>query len=733
MGYDGFIVITEKSSQKANVQKAIGNRYGQILAAEGHLLRLAEPHEVNPSWKEWGFELLRPESGQYPTRVDNSGNKGRKFKAIAEALKKAKGVIISTDCDREGQLIGEEIVEHCRFKGPVLRAMFTAEDVKTIRKAFESLKPNEEYRNLGQAAVARQQADQIFNLTLTRAATKAFVKGRGVIGIGRVKTAVMAFVCMRELEIRNFKPEDYFEIVATCFTEAGTFAMRCAPPPERRIKDQALAERIAAAADGHAGPLAVTVEQKRKGPPPPFDLPGLQRECSARFGWSAEKTLDVAQAVYNDEGKQLITYPRAETRYYAEAQIDDIDKTVAALKHLDVFADLAFNPVVRKGKKGVFSDAGLAGVSHTAIAPNPNTIEELPERYSRLNADERRLFDLVARRYLAVLMPDYEYEYTRIERQVPVNGLAEAALFVALGEKPLRLGWKILYRQAGNLNAEDDDEGGVLLPAVTDGMTGTLREPSIEKKTTRPPPRYTEGTLIEAMQHAWRFVPEDRVELRAKLKEAKGIGTSATRAKIIKDLKGQNLLQMKGKQFVPSDHALKLYLLLRRIAPKLVSPANTAVWEMHLDRILKGEVSAQAVIDAIAKEAAEIMEKIRQAAPQAGISAGDGKSGNGPSEKMLKAARWVANTLNIELPSQVASDFNACKAFLDQHMEAAKQKAGPAQGPQPPSEKQLAFARKLAEERGVDLPPEVAKDWRACRAFIDKNLKKKSSAKRKAA
>ena len=246
-----ILIIAEKASQARDIRAAVGDRHGPVLPAEGHLLRLAEPEEVDPAWKRWSFALLKPD-GLYPTRPDRSGGKPAKLAAIRQALKGAARVIIATDCDREGQLIGQEILEHLRFRGEVLRAIFTAQDPATLREAFADLRPNAEYRHLYAAAVARRQADQVFNLSLTRAATRALLPAgaRGVIGIGRVKTPTLAIVCRRELEIRDFRPEDYFEVVATAAVAGGSFELRHAPPPARRIRERARAEAIAAAGRG---------------------------------------------------------------------------------------------------------------------------------------------------------------------------------------------------------------------------------------------------------------------------------------------------------------------------------------------------------------------------------------------------------------------------------------------------------------------------------------------------
>jgi len=373
------LIITEKASQARDLRAALGARFGQILAAEGHLLRLAEPEEVNSAWKSWSCVVLKPD-GLFPTRPSKEGNKPAKLKAIAAALRTCDDVILATDCDREGQLIGQEILDHVGHRGRVRRALFTAQDPKTLQQAFARLKPNAELRPLYEAAVARQQADQIFNLSLTRTATKTLLAPgvRGVIGIGRVKTPTLAIVCLRELEIRNFLPENYFEIVATAAVAGGSFLMRHAPSAKARIKDRLRAEAIAEAAAGHQGPLGVSIEQKRQAPPRLFDLPGLQKTCGQRWGWTADKTLSVAQELYDGDGKKLITYPRAEARYLTENQISDVPAIVAALTRLGGFAQLEIAPpVIRRGKSGHFCDKALEGISHHAGVPNVNVLNDL--------------------------------------------------------------------------------------------------------------------------------------------------------------------------------------------------------------------------------------------------------------------------------------------------------------------------------------------------------------------
>jgi DNA topoisomerase-3 len=355
------IVITEKSSQAKDVRAAVGSLYGDVLAAEGHLFDLLEPEDVVPAWKRWSPILLRPE-GLYGTRPAEGGNKAAKLRAIREALRTARRVWLATDCDREGQLIGQEILEHYEYRGQVMRVLFTAQDSQTIRDAFGRAKPNSEYARFYAAAVARRQADQIYNLSLTRTATVILGQGaRRVIGVGRVKTPTLAIVCKRELEIRNFVPLAYFEVVATAKVTGGQFQMRHAP--QDRIVRREIAQEIAEAARGFEGALAVRVEDKRQGPPKLHDLPSLQKLCGSRFGWPASRTLEVAQELYDGAGKKIITYPRAEVRYLPQSLMSDVPRIVAGLRVGQSFSTIPVPepPVIRKGASLHFLRQGAGG------------------------------------------------------------------------------------------------------------------------------------------------------------------------------------------------------------------------------------------------------------------------------------------------------------------------------------------------------------------------------------
>ena len=711
------IVITEKSSQAKDVRAAVGSRYGEILPAEGHLFDLLEPEDVVPEWKRWSPILLRPE-GLYGTRPAEGGNKAAKLRAIREALRTVKRVWLATDCDREGQLIGQEILEHYEYRGQVMRVLFTAQDSQTIRDAFGRAKPNAEYARLYAAAVARRQADQIYNLSLTRTATVILGQGaRRVIGVGRVKTPTLAIVCKRELEIRNFVPIAYFEVVATAKVAGGQFQMRHAP--QDRIVRREIAQQIADAARDFEGALTVRVDDKRQGPPKLHDLPSLQKLCGSRFGWPASKTLEVAQELYDGQGKKIITYPRAEVRYLPQSLISDVPKIVAGLQVGQSFNAIPVPdpPVIRKGASGSFYDKGLEGASHHAVIPNVNTIDKLREVWPRLSSDEKKLFDVIARAYLAALMPDFRYRQTTAT--LDVRGFE----FRAAGRQPIDLGWRAAFPEWQPADEKGDE--AQLLPPLRNGETARLQDPKIEDKETRPPPRYNEGTLIEAMQNAWRFV-DDEV-LRERLKEAKGIGTPATRAEIIGGLKKQSFLMAQGKHIVPTETGLSLFGVLKQADPALVDPGVTAQLECLLDDVVVGKQEMVGAIDAVCDVAQRIIGKLKDGAavggaPLLGAAVGNGAAAYPPTPAMKRFADSLVRQKGIKPPPGYKTSISICRKFLSEH--APKRADGETAGKletKPVSPAQLLYAKKIAQGKGLVIPDEAKASSAAMSAWIDSN------------
>jgi len=715
------IVITEKTSQAKDVRAAIGSRYGDVLPAEGHLFDLLEPEDVVPAWKRWSPILLRPE-GLYGTRPAEGGNKAAKLKAIREALRTAKRVWLATDCDREGQLIGQEILEHYEYRGQVMRVLFTAQDSQTIRDAFGRAKPNIEYARLYAAAVARRQADQIYNLSLTRTATVILGQGaRRVIGVGRVKTPTLAIVCKRELEIRNFVPLAYFEIVATAKVAGGQFQMRHAP--QDRIVKREIAQDVVKAAEGFEGALAVRVEDKRQVPPKLHDLPSLQKLCGSRFGWSASKTLELAQELYDGQGKKIVTYPRAEVRYLPQSLISDVPRIIAGLRAGQSFSTIPVPepPVIRRGASGTFYDKGLEGASHHAIIPNVNAIDKLSEVWPRLSSDEKKLFDVIARAYIAALMPDFRYRQTTAT--LDVRGFE----FRAAGRQPIDLGWRAAFPEWQPADEKGDE--AQLLPPLRNGETAQLQDPQIENKETRPPPRYNEGTLIEAMQNAWRFV-DDEV-LRDRLKEARGIGTPATRAEIIGGLKKQGFLIAQGKNIVPTETGLSLFGVLKQADPALVDPGVTAQLECLLDDVVVGKQEMVGAIDAVCDVAERIINKLKEGATAGvpsllGSAGGNGTATYPPTPAMKRFADSLVRQKRIKPPPGYKTSISICRKFLSEH--APKKSGGETVGElglKPVSAAQLLYAKKLAQGKGLIIPDDARTNSAARSAWIDTNRGKR--------
>jgi DNA topoisomerase-3 len=373
--------------------------------------------------------------------------------------------------------------------------------------------------------------------------------------------------------------------------------------------------------------------------------------------------------------------------------------------------------VIRRGKSGHFCDKALEGVSHHAIVPNVNVLDDLESPLVRLNDDEKRLFALVCRSYLAAIMPDYEYRQTVVTMPVPLpNG--SAAEFRAIGRVPLRLGWKAVF-QTGE--AEPESEAAQTLPPIEDGDAATLSETKVEAKRTQPPPRYSEGTLVDAMQNAWRFVEDPA--LRERLKEAKGIGTPATRAEIIKGLKLQNLLITEGKLVAPTPAGLQLFELLRASAPALVDPGTTALWEMRLDEVVTGKAEFRAVIDGIAATTADLIDALQKRSSatinlESSTQAGrpwrrrySGKTTNRTETKGLKPGRAQRRSTNRRVTTNkgLASVANAESA------RAGNRKA--------PTAKMVAYAQTIARNKKTPLPVGYQQDFDACRRFLDEHAK----------
>jgi DNA topoisomerase III len=389
-------------------------------------------------------------------------------------------------------------------------------------------------------------------------------------------------------------------------------------------------------------------------------------------------------------------------------------------------------PVTRRGASGSFYDRGLEGASHHAVIPNVNTIDKLCEVWPRLSPDERKLFDVIARAYLAALMPDFRY------RQTTVTLNMRGFEFRASGRQPIDLGWRAAFPEWQPAD-EKGDEAQLLLPPLRNGETAGLQEAKIEDKETRPPPRYNEGTLIEAMQNAWRFV-DDEV-LRERLKEAKGIGTPATRAEIIGGLKKQGFLVAQGKHIVPTETGLSLFGVLKQADPALVDPGVTAQLECLLDDVVIGKQEMVSAIDAVCDVAERIISKLKEGAatgkahllgPASGV--GNGAAAYPPTPAMKRFADSLGRQKGIKPPAGYKTSISICRKFLNEH--APKKADGDQPGkhePKPASPAQLLYAHKIAQGKGLIIPEEAKASSAAMSAWIDANRSAKRRRGRKSA
>src|SRR5262245_25658108 len=397
------------------------------------------------------------------------------------------------------------------------------------------------------------------------------------------------------------------------------------------------------------------------------------------------------------------------------------------------FAHLQIDrPVIRRGKSGHFCNKALEGVSHHAIVPNVNVMDDLELRIARLSDDEKRLFALICRSYLAAVMRDFEYRQTMVSMKVPVPRLGSgvAADFRAVGRIPLVQGWKVVFGAADTdpgREKEEETETEQTLPHLVDGEATTLTDPRVQTKQTQPPPRYSEGTLVDAMQNAWRFVKNET--LRERLKEAKGIGTPATRAEIIKGLKRQNLLAADGNLVVPMPAGLQLFELLRGAAPALVDPGTTAIWEMRLDDVMVGKADFRVVIDEIAGEADRLITVLRrhngatldltQPAPHR-ARRGRSKVGRKSRSGGHAAAATYAATPKSHRPRRIKKA--AHQRFADRKQDGRPELKRPTSGrPTPPTTRMVAFAERLAKDKRATLPSGYDKDFDICRRFLDQH------------
>ncbi len=636
------LIIAEKPSLARAIRDVVGKEY-QVTNAFGHILELAEPDAYTASdvpvnsktgKKRWRMEDLPifPDKWIKNPKLDAK----EQLMKIKGLLHDADLVVNAGDPDREGQLLIDEILEYCRYRGPVQRVWLASLDETSVRKAFANLRDNKVYLPLSQAAEARSRADWLVGMNLTRAWT---IGNNGLLSVGRVQTPTLALVVRRDIEIEMFKPRDFFEVVAHYHHQNGDFLAKWKPSAndghgfdeEGRLVDRALADKIAGKAVGQGKVSKYEAKDSKQAAPLPFSLSALQKVASARFGMSANNVLEAAQSLYE---KKITSYPRTDARYLPEEQHGDAYRILSSLPVPD-----ALRSKVSAGRKhGAWNTSKVT--AHHAIIPTG-------EHASGLSDAEEKIYDLIWKSYAALFLPDYRYKAIGVT--VDLGG----EQWTTSGRLDMDRGWKGLY---GTADVAEDDEGDdgeekASLPNMTTGDPVAGQKGEARAKRTSPPKRFTDGLIIDAMSNIHKFVTD--AAAKAKLKETSGIGTEATRANILETLVKRGFIERKGKQIISTTTGRSL---VRALPADLTDPVTTARWEDHLTSIAEGKLDPAKFMGAIQQMVREQLGKVT-----AGVSVAGGKSG-GSSGGTEKAGPVCPDckTATIVLKTKTGKPFVKC-------------------------------------------------------------------------
>lgn len=581
------VCITEKPSVardiagilKADVKRDgyyEGNGY-QITWTFGHLCTLKEPADYTDLWKRWSLGSLPMIPPRFGIKLIDQESIKRQFKVIESLVSSADEVINCGDAGQEGELIQRWVLQKAGVKCPVRRLWISSLTDESIRDGFQNLMPEAQYDNLYHAGLSRAIGDWLLGMNATRLFTLKYGQPGNVLSIGRVQTPTLALVVKRQLEIENFKPEDYWEIKTT-------YRDVVFNSTAGRYKSEADAQTVMSEIAGI--PLFITDQQKKQGkeaPPRLFDLTSLQVESNKRWGWTAEETLKLIQSLYE---KKVTTYPRVDTTYLPD---DVYPKVEGILRKMTPYAPLTASVLGKKipKSKKVFDNSKVT--DHHAIIPTG----ELP---NRLEGNERQLYHLIARRFIAAFYPDCVFSTTTVMAKV-----ADIE-FKATGKTIVTPGWRSVF--ADDKKTEADKDGVAILPEFTVGESGP-HIPDMQKKATQPPKFYTEGTLLRAMESAGKTVDDE--ELRDAMKE-NGIGRPSTRAAIIETLFKRGYITRERKNIKATNAGIDLVQLIT--VELLKSAKLTGLWENKLRRIERGDYSSLNFINELKQMIGEIVLEV---------------------------------------------------------------------------------------------------------------------------
>jgi DNA topoisomerase III len=595
-----------------------------ITWAVGHLVQLAEPEAYDAKFKSWrmGDLPIVPERFKLEVRDERSR---KQMSAVTKQLGREdiEEVVNACDAGREGELIFAYLYEKAKAKKPVKRLWLSSMTNQAMKTALQSLRPSEEFAKLEEAARSRSEADWIVGMNATRAATIRLRSSfDGAVSLGRVQTPTLAIVARREEEIRAFKPEPYWLVDATFVGEPlngegagertylGHFQAPAGSPGTTkgpRIGTEEEASAIVAACEGRTGTITkLEKKEQREKAPMLYDLTTLQREANNRFGFTAKRTLAAAQRLYEEH--KALTYPRTNSRYLTTDMVEEI-KPIAELvgAHSEYAKGAAYVvglDVLPLGR--VVNDEKVS--DHHAIIPTRSE-----HNLEKMGSDDRRIYDMAVRRFLAVFHPEAVFENTRVETTVEAGDGDQAHVFRTRGKLLIVPGWRGVYDEisadakAAEVEARGDEEEETdqQLPRLIEDEQVQTREVASVRKETKPPRRYSDASLLGAMETAGKLVDDD--ELREAMKES-GIGTPATRAAIIERLITVGYVERDGRALVATEKGLNVIRLLNEHA--LTSPGLTGSWEQRLGKIERGEDSRKKFMSDIAGFAQETVKEL---------------------------------------------------------------------------------------------------------------------------
>ncbi|HNP89865.1 DNA topoisomerase 3 [Macellibacteroides fermentans] len=568
-------VLGAKNKMKGYIE---GNGY-QVTWTFGHLCTLKEPHEYTPEWKRWSLSSLPMIPPRFGIKLIDSPSYVEQFQVIEKLMQNAEMVINCGDAGQEGELIQRWVMQKAGVTCPVYRLWISSLTEEAIREGFQKLKEQESFNKLYEAGLSRAIGDWLLGMNATRLYTLKYGQNRQVLSIGRVQTPTLALIVNRQNEIANFTPEPYWEL-KTVYRNT-TFSST-----KGKFTDKTEGENFLTVVKEEDFEVTDTSEKKGKEYPPRlFDLTSLQVECNKKFAFSAEDTLKLIQSLYE---KKVTTYPRVDTTFLSD---DIYPKVPNTLKGMTDYAELTAPLLGKKlpKSKKVFDDTKVT--DHHAIIPTgvrPNNLSE----------NERKVYDLVARRFIAAFYPDCQISTTTVLGKV---GKVE---FKVTGKQILEPGWRVVFgAEQKDPDAEPSEEEGIL-PEFVKGERGP-HEPILGEKWTQAPKPYTEATLLRAMETAGKLVDND--ELRDALKE-NGIGRPSTRAAIIETLFKRNYVRKEKKNLIATPTGMEL---IGTIQEELLKSAElTGLWEKKLRQIEKGTYEARTFLEELKQLVYQIVSNV---------------------------------------------------------------------------------------------------------------------------